>query len=35
MYNDNMYENRNQDTKSSAIQIVSIIKNFYLKLAVY
>jgi SAM-dependent methyltransferase len=29
MYNDNMYENRNQDTKSSAIQIVSIIKNFY------
>lgn len=24
-----MYENRNQDTKSSAIQIVSIIKNFY------
>jgi SAM-dependent methyltransferase len=29
MYNDNMYENRNHDTKSSAIQIVSVIKSFY------
>jgi hypothetical protein len=29
MYDDNMYDNRNQNTKSSAVEIASIIKKFY------